>query len=134
MDTHAIQQAGGGVTHHFPHTYDNRRNRLKLVFRKQDKIVWDNLLKGRMGRQWIEYVKHHIQNKDIKVQAKEGAPKMILTLWDHMLRLWQYRNEALHEDNSHRVAPFKVEALDQEIERLATRHNDLQSKLHNFQE
>jgi archaellum component FlaC len=59
---------------------------------------------------------------------------MILTLWDHMLQLWQYRNDALHEEDRKRVAQFKVEALDRDIERLATRHSDLQSKLHDFQE
>jgi hypothetical protein len=40
---------------------------------------------------------------------------MILALWDHMLRLWQYRNNALHEDDSTRVAQFKIEALDRDI-------------------
>jgi hypothetical protein len=37
----------------FPPTYDNRRNHLKLAFREQDKIVLNNLHKGRMGKQWI---------------------------------------------------------------------------------
>jgi hypothetical protein len=59
---------------------------------------------------------------------------MILALCDHMLRLWQYRNNALHEDNSTRVAQFKIEALYREIERLAARHNDLRSKLQKVQE
>jgi hypothetical protein len=60
---------------------------------------------------------------------------MILSLWDHMLRLWQYRNNALHEDDSTRVAQFKIEALDGDIVRLAARHDDdLQSKLHEVQE
>jgi predicted nucleic acid-binding Zn-ribbon protein len=59
---------------------------------------------------------------------------MILALWDHMLRLWQYRNNDFHEDGSTRVAQFKIEALDREIERLAARHNDLRSKLHEVQE
>jgi archaellum component FlaC len=59
---------------------------------------------------------------------------MILALWDHMLRPWQYRNEALHKDDSKRVAQFKVEALDRDIERLAMQYNDLRSKLHDFQE
>jgi hypothetical protein len=59
---------------------------------------------------------------------------MIFALWDHMLRLWQYRNDALHEDDRKRVAQFKVEALYRDIERLAVRHNDLRRKLHEFQE
>jgi hypothetical protein len=41
---------GGTITTPFPPTYDNRRNQLKLAFREQDTIGWDNLLKGRMGR------------------------------------------------------------------------------------
>jgi hypothetical protein len=76
----------------------------------------------------------HIHNGNIKRQAQEWAPKMILTLWDHMLRLWQYRNGTLHKDDSKRVAQFKVEALDRDIERLAMRRNDLRSKRHDFQE
>jgi hypothetical protein len=87
-----------------------------------------------MGRQWIDYVKQHIQNENIKLQAKEWTSKMIHTLWDHMLQLWQYRNDALHEDDTKRVAQFKVEALDRDIERLTARHDDLRSKLHDFQE
>jgi hypothetical protein len=125
---------GGAIDTQFPPTYDNKRNRLQLAFREQDKIGWDNLLKGRMGKQWIEYVKEHIERKNIKLQAKEWAPKIILALWDHMIRLWQYQNYALHEDDSKRVAQFKVEALDRDIKRLAVRHKDLRRKLHEFQE
>jgi hypothetical protein len=65
--------------------YDNRRNHLKLEFRGQDTIGWDNLLEGRIDRQWTDYVKQHIHNENIKLQAKEWAPKKILALWDHML-------------------------------------------------
>jgi hypothetical protein len=76
----------------------------------------------------------HLKHKHVKLKAKEWAPKMILVLWDNMLRLWQYRNNALHKDDSTRVAQFKIEALDQDIERLAARHNELRSKLHEVQE
>jgi hypothetical protein len=102
----------GAINTPFPPTYDDKRNHLKLAFREHNKIGWDNLLKGQTSRQWIEYMKQHIEHENIKLQAKEWAPKIILALWDHMLRLWQYRNDALHEDDSKRVAQFKVEALD----------------------
>jgi hypothetical protein len=131
---YARHPEGGAIHTSFPPTYDNRRNRLKLKFREQDKIGWDNILKGRMRKQWIEYVKIYIDHENIKLQAKEWAPKMILALWDHMLRLWQYRNNALHEDDCTPVAQFKVEALDPDIARLAVRHNALRSKLHEVQE
>jgi hypothetical protein len=77
-----------GDQHKIPRTYDNRRNQLNLAFREQDTIGWDNLLKGWMGGQWTEYVKQHIQNENVKLQAKEWALKMILAPWDHMLQLW----------------------------------------------
>jgi hypothetical protein len=53
---------GGAIATPFPPTYNNRRKHFKLSFREQDKIAWDNLIKGRMGRQCIEYIKQHIQN------------------------------------------------------------------------
>jgi hypothetical protein len=59
---------GGTIAAPFPPTYNNRRNHLKLVFREQDRIGWDNLIKGRMGRQCIEYVKQHIHNENIKLK------------------------------------------------------------------
>jgi hypothetical protein len=42
------QSKGRGRSKHHPPTYDNRWNRLKLAFQEQDKIGWDNLIKGRM--------------------------------------------------------------------------------------
>jgi hypothetical protein len=51
---------GGAINTPFPPTYDNSRNHLKLAFREQDMIGWDNLLKGQVGRQWSVYVKQHI--------------------------------------------------------------------------
>jgi hypothetical protein len=35
----------GAITTNFPRTYNNRRNHLKLAFRDQDRIGWENLLK-----------------------------------------------------------------------------------------
>jgi hypothetical protein len=126
--------SGGAIASPFPTAYNDRRNHLKLAFRQQDKIGWDNLIKGRMGRQWIEYVKQHIHNENIKLKASDWAPKMIQALWDHMLRLWQYRNDELHENNKKKVAQFKVEAMDRDIKRLEVRIEDLRHKLRTFQE
>jgi hypothetical protein len=90
----AMEKGVHGYTRHpvgraidtpFPPTYENRQNSLKLAFREQYKIGWDNLLKGLMGKQWSEYAKIHLEHENIKLQAKEWAPKIIQTLWDHML-------------------------------------------------
>jgi hypothetical protein len=37
---------GGAIASPFPPTYNNRKNHLKLAFREQDKIGWDNFIKG----------------------------------------------------------------------------------------
>jgi archaellum component FlaC len=51
-----------------------------------------------------------------------------------MLRLWQYPNDALHENDTKKVAQFKVEAMDRDIERLEAQIEDLRHKLWTFQE
>jgi hypothetical protein len=37
---------GGAITTPLPPTYNNRRNHPKLAFKEQDRIGWDNLIKG----------------------------------------------------------------------------------------
>jgi hypothetical protein len=59
---------------------------------------------------------------------------MIQALWDHMLRLWKYRNDALHDNDTKKVEQFKVESMDRDIEHLESRIGDLRHKLRNFQE
>jgi uncharacterized protein with von Willebrand factor type A (vWA) domain len=87
-----------------------------------------------MGRQWIKYANQHIHNENIKLKASDWAPKLIQELWDHMLRLWQYRNDALHKNDMNKVAQFKVESMDRYIERLEVRIEHLRHKLRAFQE
>jgi hypothetical protein len=87
-----------------------------------------------MGRQWSEYIKQHIQKENVKLKASDWTPKMIQALWDHMLRLWQHRNDALHKNDTKKVAQFKVEATERDIERLEVRIEDLRHKLRTFQE
>jgi flagellar biosynthesis chaperone FliJ len=51
-----------------------------------------------------------------------------------MLRLWQYRNDVLHANDTKKVAQFQVEAMDRYIERLEVLIEHLRHKLRNFQE
>jgi hypothetical protein len=37
------------------------RNILKVAFRAESKIGWDNFIKGRMSREWIRCIDHHFQ-------------------------------------------------------------------------
>jgi hypothetical protein len=58
---------------------------------------------------------------------------MIQALWDHMLRLWKYWSDVIHENDTNKVAQSKVEAMDRDIRRLEARIEDLRHKLRNFQ-
>jgi hypothetical protein len=70
MHGYTQHPVGGAIGTPFPPAYDNRRNNIKLAFREQYNIGWNNLLKGRMGKQWIQYVKNHLEHENIKLQAK----------------------------------------------------------------
>jgi hypothetical protein len=59
---------------------------------------------------------------------------MIQALWDHILLLWQYWNDALHENDTKKVAQFRVEAMDRDIKCLEVRNKDLIHKLRTFQD
>jgi hypothetical protein len=57
MVLHGAHQAGRSR----PHSHQLTTIEVTIssfAFREQDKIGWDNLLKGRMGKQWIEYMKN----------------------------------------------------------------------------
>jgi hypothetical protein len=68
-----------------PPMYDNNQNHCNLALWDQENIGWDKLVKVWISGQWIEYVKQHTQNENIKLRVKEWAPTMILALWDHIL-------------------------------------------------
>jgi hypothetical protein len=72
----------------------------------------------------MEYVNQHIQDENIKLKASDWVPKMIQALW----------NDALHENDTKKVAQFKVEATDRDSKRLEVRIEDLIHKLCTFQD
>jgi hypothetical protein len=45
----------------FGPTFYAPRNRLKVAFRAQSRIGWDNFLKRRLSRDWITCMDHHFQ-------------------------------------------------------------------------
>jgi hypothetical protein len=47
--------------------------------------------------------------------------------------LWQFRNVIYHQDNERKIARYKLEALERDMEELWARHIELLSKLWDFQ-
>jgi hypothetical protein len=56
------------------------RNRLKVAFRAQSQIGWDNFLKGRLSRDWITCMDHHSQSNGSKLTGHKYITKIILGL------------------------------------------------------
>jgi hypothetical protein len=47
--------------------------------------------------------------------------------------LWQFRNDIYHQDNQGKIATYKLEAFERDMEKLWARHIELLPKLWDFQ-
>jgi hypothetical protein len=117
----------------FGPTFYAPRNRLKVAFHAQSQIDWDNFLKGRLSRDWITCMDYHFQSKGSKLTGQACITKLIMSLWEHMDRLWTYRNNRYNENTHQQVAKYKMEALDRRYDKIWQKHNGLIERLHNFQ-
>jgi hypothetical protein len=99
-----------GATFHTP------ISRLKVAFRAQPQIGCDNFLKGRRRRDWITCMDHRFQANGSTLTRQECITKLILGLWEHMDRIWTYRNNTYHENPNQQVGRYKTEELDRRYE------------------
>jgi hypothetical protein len=118
---------------HFGTTFYTPRNTLKLAFRKLSHLGWENFLKGRICTEWCTYIKHHLASNNIKKDYQEWATKLILALWEHIYRVWTFRNTVYNEDNQGRVARYKEEALSRRMDIIWRKKERLRDRLHEFQ-
>jgi hypothetical protein len=88
----------------FPHGFNQPHNLLKQAYRAQSNIGWDNFTKGIIMRHWQNYINHHLQNKGIKLPKDEWTDKLIIALWEHLRRVWNFPNGVYHADNNGRVS------------------------------
>jgi hypothetical protein len=56
-----------------------------------------------------------------------------MSLWEHMDRLWTYRNNRYHENTNQQVARYRMEALDRSYDEIWEKHPGLIERLHTFQ-
>jgi hypothetical protein len=90
------------------------KNHLRAAFQEKNSINWTNLLKGRMSHRWQQFTTAHVRSKKLDLRAQEWGPKLITSLWDHSLRIWQFRNDAFHGDANTQVKRYKLEELNRE--------------------
>jgi hypothetical protein len=117
----------------FGTTFHTPRNRLKVAFRAQSQILWDNFLKGRLSRYWITCMDHHFQSNGRKLTVQECIAKLIVGVWEHTDRVWTYRNNRYHENTNQQVATYKTGSLDRIYEEIWEKHAGLVERLPAFQ-
>jgi hypothetical protein len=59
--------------------------------------------------------------------------KIIGGLWEHLKRLWKFRNDIYHQDNEGTITRYKLEVLEREMKKIWTRHTELLPRLWVFQ-
>jgi hypothetical protein len=118
----------------FPHGFNQPRNLLKQAYRVQLNSGSDNFAKGRITRHWPNYINQQLQNKNIKLPKDEWAAKLIIALWEHLRRVWNFRNGVYHAEKNGRIARYKLEAQARTMTNTWERHQKLQRRLKTFQQ
>jgi hypothetical protein len=77
---------------------EQRKKVLKSAYHAQSKIGWENLVKGRIAREWIQFIETHNARQGYTLKARDWAPKFIGALWEHTQRVWKFRNSIYHAD------------------------------------
>jgi hypothetical protein len=103
-------------------TFNTPRNLLQQECRTQSHIDWDNFLKGRISRDWLTYFRHNEEHSNGHGESKDWSAKFIGGLWEHLKRLWQFRNDIYHQDYEGTIERYKLRALERDIEKLWARH------------
>jgi hypothetical protein len=91
------------------------------------------VLEGRISTWWQDYVTAHLKATKSHLKADEWATKFVAALWEHTLRIWQYRNDAFHADSEVQTKRYKLEALGRNKAQIRARFVTLQARLHEYQ-
>jgi hypothetical protein len=76
---------------------------------------------------------HHFQSNGSKLTGQECITELVMSLWEHMDRLWTNRNNRYHENTHQQVARYKIEALNRRYDVIWEKHTGLIDRLHDFQ-
>jgi hypothetical protein len=110
-------------------TLNRQRKTLKSAYHAQSKIGWENFTKERFAEEWIKFIETHYANQGYTLKARNWAPTFISTLWEHMQRVWKFRNYIYHADANGRIVRYKCEEQQQRMEKIWEHHLELQGQL-----
>jgi ribonuclease HI len=89
------------------------------IIEAQEKIGWNQMLKGRIAHQWLNHQRDSMGNGTTKRKnATTWATDMISTIFEYWLKLWKMRNEDKHgKDAATRREAEKQQAI-RELEQM----------------
>ena len=73
---------------------------LQLAFQAQEEIGWDQVLSGRIAKQWETQEVHKTKDSS-RVPSNRWIRKIIRLSWDYGLEIWKTRNELVHGTEGH---------------------------------
>jgi hypothetical protein len=117
----------------FPYTLHSQRNRIKVAFRMQSRIGWENFTKGRLSREWADVMEWHYKNEGLKLIGTECVTKLIMALWDNLHRIWTYQNTRFHEKDNETIARYKREEMDRRIHAIWEKQASVRDNMLPFQ-
>jgi hypothetical protein len=99
---------------------------LQHINEAQEKIGWNQLLKGRIAKQWIQYQKAAMGDTESKRKnAMTWATEMISTIFEYWLKLWKLRNEDRHgRDRKTQREAERKQAI-RELEQMYEEHDNI---------
>jgi hypothetical protein len=79
------------------------------------------------------YTNQHLQNNNINLPKEEWAATLLIALWEHLRRVWNFCNGVYHAENRGRISKYKLEAQSRAITTTWERHHELQGRHKTFQ-
>jgi hypothetical protein len=109
----------------FSATWNRESNAFKSAYHAQSKIGWENLVKGRIAQELIQFMETHYANQGYKIKARHWAPTCIGALWEHTQRVCKFRNSIYHAGQNGKIARCEREGQQRRMDKIWTRHLEL---------
>jgi hypothetical protein len=102
---------------------------LQTIRDAQQHIGWNQMLKGRIAKAWIQYQREAMGEAATKRRnATTWSTEMVSTIFEQWLKLWKMRNEDRHgKDTKAKKEAERKQAI-RELEQMYEEHGDTQEE------
>ena len=89
--------------------------RYKSIIISQNKIGWDQVIKGRVTTKFVQHHDQYAMVNKIPTDGEQWMTRIIKVMWEHVATCWKIRNDIVH-DNETRES--NIEELRNEVSQL----------------